>query len=32
MREYVIRSELLDMSQSILQDREVPHTCSIESL
>ena len=31
MREYDIRSELMDMSQSILQDRGVPHTCITES-
>ena len=31
MREYDIRSELLDMSQSILQDRDVLHTCFTES-
>ena len=31
MRECDIRSELLDMSLSILQDRGVPHTCIIES-
>ena len=32
MREYDIRSELLEMSKSILQDRGVPHTCIIESV
>ena len=32
MRAYDIRSELLDMSQSILPDRGVPHTCITESL
>ena len=31
MREYDIRSALLDMSQSILPDRGVPHTCITES-
>ena len=31
MREYDIRSELLDMSWSISQDRDVPNTCSSES-
>ena len=31
MRECDIRSELLDMSLSILQDRDVPHTCFTES-
>ena len=31
MREYDIRSELLDMSWSILQDRGLPHTCITES-
>ena len=31
MREFDIRSELLDMSWSILQDRGVPHTCVTES-
>ena len=31
MREYDIRSALLDMSQSILQDRDVPHTCFTEN-
>ena len=30
-REDDISSELLDMSQSILQDRDVPHTCFAES-
>ena len=31
MREYDIRSELLYMNKSILQDRDVPHTCVTES-
>ena len=30
-KKYDIRSELLDMSWSILQDRDVPCTCSCES-
>ena len=31
MREYDIRSELLEMNQSILQVRDVSHTCFTES-